>query len=145
MKTTTQRLLVGLAATLVLAVVIVAAVVHQRHYLITAQVLHVINREFVGTLLVRDSRISLFKEFPYLALDVQGVRFFASRDTTTRPLYALDDVFVGFHLLELLQGIYRVKSLSIEGGHADVVKFPDGTFNVLLAKNAYYLPSCQQQ
>lgn len=92
------------------------------------------NKNFEGHLQVADSQVSIFHDFPYLDLDLKGVRFFATKDTTTQPLYEINDLYLGFRWLDLVQSNFDVQLIDVKGGHVDVVQYANGDINILMAK-----------
>lgn len=92
------------------------------------------NKNFEGHLQVADSQVSIFHDFPYLDLDLKGVRFFATKDTTTQPLYEIKDLYLGFRWLDLVQSNFDVQLIDVKGGHVDVVQYANGDINILMAK-----------
>ncbi len=129
------RIILGIVALCFLVFgVLLWRLVSEKQDILTKQAVRLLNTKFVGTLQIREAKIVLWKQFPYLSLDVRGVRFYATRDTSEQPLYAFDDAYIGFNILDILQEQYRVKHLTIEGGHIDIVKYADGKVNILEAK-----------
>jgi hypothetical protein len=121
---------------LILAVMATALVVlSQNQERITRWAIAKANEGFIGTLEVQSSRISVFHDFPYLDLDLQGVAFYADKEKNEKPLYEIADLYLGFNWLDILRSRFDVKLISLEGGHADVVQFANGDINLLLAKN----------
>src|SRR5690606_28129444 len=59
----------------------------------------------------------------------------ATADTSAPPIYHVKDLYVGFNLWDLLRGRYDIRSLHADGGHLDLVLHPDGTLNLMRAKN----------
>ncbi len=93
-----------------------------------------INEQFVGILEIDDSHVAPFANFPYISIDLVGVRFYENKERDTKPLYEASDLYLGFDVLDLLKGQYHIRKIRIEKGHLDVVKSPDGEINLLLAK-----------
>lgn len=129
-----RLLLAFVAVVLLVGSVLLVRMVQHRQSLLTKQVVALLNTQFKGTLSIRAVTMNIWKQFPYLSLDLQGVRFYATSDTNLTPMYSFDDVYLGVNILELLREEYRIKRLSIDGGHIDLVKFADGRINILEAK-----------
>lgn len=102
---------------------------------LTQKAIYNINKEFVGELILDRSTVSLFANFPYISIDLQGLRFFPTKNSQENPIYAVDDLYVGFSLIDILLGNYEVKSIKISGGFLSLVKESDGQINLLKAKN----------
>lgn len=125
-----------LAIFLLLVLVLCAApyILYKKQKAIVSQVVGELNKTFKGHFSVGDSYISPFRQFPYISVDLKNVRFFASKDTSEKPLYEVADFYVGFNIKSILSGNYEVKRLHIENGHLNLVQHPDGSLNLLLAK-----------
>jgi hypothetical protein len=93
-----------------------------------------INRDMAGTLSIGGSHIAPFEAFPLMCIDLEHVRFHASDDTTQAPIYTFDDLYLCFRIWDLLRGYFDVQSVHADGGHLDLVQHPDGSLNLLLAK-----------
>ncbi|MFM8912326.1 MAG: membrane biogenesis protein, partial [Flammeovirgaceae bacterium] len=92
------------------------------------------NKNFEGHLEVADSHISFFHDFPYLDLDLQGVKFYPTKEKNSKPLYEVNDLYLGFRWLDLLRSKFDVQLVDVKGGHVDVVQYANGDINLLLAK-----------
>jgi hypothetical protein len=101
---------------------------------ITQKALVAANRQFVGKLTVENSRVSVLSNFPYISIDLRGVAFFENKSKDTKPFYEAAHLYLGFDLWDIIGGNFKVKSIRISDGHADVVKYPNGDINILLAK-----------
>lgn len=113
---------------------VTAAILAIKQEAITQKAIEVANRQFVGKLTVESSRISVLTDFPYISIDLKGVAFYENKNKDTRPFYKASDLYVGFNIWDILDGDYKIKSISIIDGHVDLVKYPNGDINILLAK-----------
>jgi hypothetical protein len=127
-----------LSAILLSPIVLVAiafTLLYNNQHLITAQILETVNENYTGELIIKESKIALLKGFPYISIDLKGVKFYEDKQRSTQPLYEAEDVYIGFNINEVLKGQYNVKSLIIIDGHIDIIKLADGSINILNAKN----------
>lgn len=99
------------------------------------------NQSLPGTLVIDNSRIAPFANFPYVSIDLQGIRFFEEKDLSATPLYQAADLFIGFNLWDILNGQYDVKSLKINEGTVNLVLYEDGSNNIMRAKSMQREPS----
>ncbi|MFT2011317.1 AsmA-like C-terminal region-containing protein [Pontibacter sp. 13R65] len=132
-----NKIIITLTLILLLPVVLLVTasmVVYRNQKQITQKVIASINENFDGELVVKDSFVSLFENFPYVSIDLHQVAFYGTKSASNKPLYEIEDLYAGFDLLDLLNGKYHVKRLKIKGGHLDVVKHANGDINLLLAK-----------
>jgi hypothetical protein len=92
------------------------------------------NAQFVGKLTIENSKISLLTDFPYISIDLRNVAFFENKAKDTKPFYEAGHLYLGFNLWDILGSDFKVKSIRISDGHANVVKYPGGDINILVAK-----------
>jgi hypothetical protein len=143
-----KRWLGGLGIFLLLLVALLAAapyLLYKNQKSLVQQALQKVNQNLEGVITLEDSYISPFKQFPYVSIDLKGLRFYTTRDTTEKPAYEVKDCYLGFNILGLLQGNYEVKTIRLENGHLDLIQHPDGTLNILKAKNIVNDSSAAQE
>jgi hypothetical protein len=104
---------------------------------IVQKALVTINKEFDGKLEVRESTIAPFAAFPYISIDLKGVRFYGLVDGLEHELYHVEDLYLGFDFWKIIQGQAELKSLLLRSGSVDLIKHPDGQLNLLRAKRFY--------
>ncbi|MFN9324734.1 MAG: hypothetical protein ACK6A5_05015, partial [Flavobacteriales bacterium] len=124
-------LLVGI---LVLLFGTVLAIAYAKQRTVVEYAVAEINRDMAGTLSIGGSHIAPFEAFPLMCIDLEDVRFHASDDTTQAPIYAINDLYLCFRIWDLVRGYFDVQSVHADGGHLDLVQHPDGSLNLLLAK-----------
>ncbi len=134
---TRKKWLIALSVVFALPVVVflagVALVYYHQDELIQ-RVIRSANERIEGAMTIEQVRLTPFKNFPYVSIDLQGVKFYESKDTTCRPLYTFADAYLGFDIKEIIKGNYDIKSIKIVNGHLDVVHRADGSYNILAAK-----------
>lgn len=101
---------------------------------ILRQVLTQVNKQFPGKLTLQGTDVSLLAQFPFVSLKLNRIQFFSGKDTTTTPIYAFETVYLGLNILDLWRGEYRLKRMDVQGGVLNLVKFADGSFNLMNAK-----------
>ncbi|WP_114752088.1 AsmA-like C-terminal region-containing protein [Pleomorphovibrio marinus] len=101
---------------------------------LTKKALEMANRQFTGQLTVEKSRVSLFQNFPYISIDLRDVAFYETKLMDSRPFYKAGHLYLGFNFWDIIEGNHKIKSVLISDGHLDVVKNPNGEFNLLAAK-----------
>jgi hypothetical protein len=135
----TKRLLIRLGLGLVLTTILVGTigvvVIYNKQAELTQWAIAQANKSFIGTLEVKRSRISLFHDFPYVDIDLQGVAFYGDKEKSSKPLYEVNDLYLGFRWWDILRSNFDVRLIDLEGGHANIVQFANGDINILLAKN----------
>jgi uncharacterized protein involved in outer membrane biogenesis len=100
-----------------------------------------LNEGFSGHLTVGQSRIHLFKNFPYVSVDLRQVAFYEAKQQSEKPIYRIDDVYIGFDILEILRGNYAVKKILIEGGHMHLEVDEERNYNIMIAKGIQQMQS----
>jgi hypothetical protein len=102
------------------------------------EVITSLNETQVGKTYIDEIQISPFRNFPYISIDVKNLRFFASKNygETEQPVYAFDDVYVGFDVWDLLAGNFTIKKILATNGSLRLEKYQDGHINLLLAKDS---------
>ncbi|MCU0417447.1 MAG: AsmA-like C-terminal region-containing protein [Cytophagaceae bacterium] len=96
--------------------------------------LQYVNTSYEGHLVIDKSEIRLFHFFPHVTIDLKGVRFYSDKTTKQKPLYEIRDLYIGFSIIQLIQGNYTVQDLEVNGGYIDIIHELDGTINILNAK-----------
>src|SRR5690606_30554143 len=62
-----------------------------------------LNKQVKGNLSIENSKISLFKNFPYVSVALHNGRFFADKTKTGKPICQFDRLYVGFSLPDILE------------------------------------------
>jgi uncharacterized protein involved in outer membrane biogenesis len=128
------KILLLVAILPVFLVLTVVGLVYKNQDFIVQQAIEKINKEFEGKLELEDSHVAPFANFPYLSIDLENVKFYESKAKDTTPLYEASDFYLGFNLLDLIRGIYHIEKIKVQSGHLDVIRYPNGDINLLLAK-----------
>jgi hypothetical protein len=92
-----------------------------------------LNKKLPGAISIEKSEISFLDNWPYISIRLSNVRFYASKRTTDKPLFAAERVFAGFSLSDILNQNYRVKVVGARNGHLDLVKEKNGLLNIVEA------------
>lgn len=122
------------SSVLIICIAAIGAVIYSHQKKAVEYALLEANKNFNGELVIKSSHISFFHNFPYTTIDLEEVAFYATKDTTQKPLYAIRDLYIGFSLLDLIKGVYTVQLLDVEDGHINIVHELDGSVNILNAK-----------
>jgi len=122
----------GMVAVLV---IVATALLYYRQRELTQWAISQANSNFVGELVIQDSRISLFHDFPYVDIDLRGVVFYPNKSKQGKPLYQVDDLYLGFRWWDVLRSNFDVRLIDLEGGHLDMIQHVNGDINILRAKN----------
>ena len=94
-----------------------------------------LNSNQVGETVIKDIRISPFRAFPYISVDLKEVSFYPDKDyEEDDPIYHFDDVYIGFSLWDILRGKFNVKKVLLANGFIHLERYEDGTLNLLISK-----------
>ena len=118
------------------------ALVYSKQDLLVQRAIALMNEQFEGKLVLGDSHISVFSNFPYISIDLQGLKFYGDREKSALPIYEFEDLYVGFSISDILSGNYKVKAVKILSGHIRLVEDAEGVLNLLQAKN---LPASESE
>ena len=102
-----------------------------------------LNEQYRGELVIEESSISLFQNFPYVSLVLHNGRFFSDKTKQGKPIYEFDQLYAGFSASDLMNEKYDVKALFIQGGYLDVVREANGAINLLEAETQVADPKQQ--
>jgi hypothetical protein len=120
-------------ATVVFGILCYILYAHEQE--IADELIAVFNEGQSGQLTYSGVELSPFRGFPYISIDIKGVRFDADKQTEDdHAIYAFEDVYVGFDVFDLLRGEYTIRKLVLSKGHLFLEKYADGTYNITRAK-----------
>jgi hypothetical protein len=108
----------------------VIGLVYWKQDTIVQQLIETANRDFNGELIVQDSHISPFANFPYISIDLDHVKVYEDKTRTGAALVELEDVYLGFDILTILRGKMDVKVIRLSNGAIKLVQHSDGSFNL---------------
>ena len=111
----------------------VVLIVYVKQDAIVQDLVSDLNKDFRGATEIKGSHVSMFENFPYISIDLEGVKVFESKKKNTTPLINLDDVYVGFNLWTILTGKMEVKKIKLEEGKINIIQHVNGEFNILNA------------
>ena len=89
-----------------------------------------LNKEHKGLIVVGDSELSLFDNFPYISLKVYDVQIFETKEDNSPTIIDVQDIYVGFNLNDIINGNYDIQSLKVEEGVFNIVIHEDNTTNL---------------
>jgi len=99
---------------------------------IVNQLIESYNLEIKGKLELEKTRISPFRNFPYISIDLQNVKLFETKQDES-PFLFLEDVYVGFNFWQLLKGRVELKKILIQGGFIQITAHTNASYNILNA------------
>jgi hypothetical protein len=93
-----------------------------------------LNDNQVGRLEIEGIELSPFRAFPYISVDLKNITFYADKSDSAEVIYHFDDIYAGFDIWDLLRGEFTITRLIVNDGFIRMVKYEDGSVNLLNAK-----------
>lgn len=109
-------------------------IIWKQQDIIVQEIIENTNKDFRGSVFVKDSHISPFAAFPYISIDLENLEVYEgkSQSENTRIL-KIKDAYIGFDLWDILRGDFIVKSITLKDGDIRLVQHTDGSFNITRA------------
>jgi len=90
------------------------------------------NEDFRGKIALEDSHIAPFANFPYISVDLEGVRVYKNKEDTT-AIVNLKDIYLGFNMISLLSGDFNINMIQLTDGYIHVHQNQQGNFDIIQA------------
>jgi hypothetical protein len=92
------------------------------------------NKDFTGSIRIKDSHVAPFANFPYISIDIEELEIFEGKNRKkSERIVHIKDAYIGFDILELLSGKYDVKSVRLLNGDLRIIQHKNGDFNIIKA------------
>lgn len=128
-----KRILIGALGGVVLAFVLAILVLVWQQDKIVQNTVNAFNEDFKGAIIIGDSDISPFANFPYISIVIQNVQVFEDQEDMFAPILDVSNIYLGFNFWTVLGGNLKVNLLKVENGNFDIVRHLDGSFNLVHA------------
>lgn len=92
-----------------------------------------LNADFQGAIVIGDTDISPFENFPFVSVVIENVQIYEDKADMFAPILDVSHISLGFNFLALLRGNLNVNLLKIENGNFDIVRYNNGSLNLLNA------------
>ena len=125
-----RRLIVWTLVTPIVLFFILVGIVYWKQDQIVQELITTLNEDFRGEIVIEDSHVSPFENFPYISIDLDNVEIFETKDNHVDPIVSLEDCYFGFDLFDIIAGVYDIKLIKAKNGYIHAVQHVDGTFNV---------------
>jgi hypothetical protein len=118
----------------IIFLVTLTTVVYFKQEQIVKELITHVNEDFTGHIEINGSHISPFAAFPYISIDLEDLKVFEGKEKTkkTRILH-FADCFIGFNIIDIINGNYTIKSIKISNSDLRLVQHKDGSFNLTKA------------
>lgn len=88
------------------------------------------NKHHSGKIIVGDTHLAPFENFPFISIKVDDVRILESKDDDAAVILDVEDIYVGFNIWDIVKGDYDIQSLVVENGFFNIIMHEDGTTNL---------------
>lgn len=112
---------------------VLVTIVYVKQDAIVRELIEDLNKDFQGAAEIKDSHISLFANFPYISIDLEGFKIYEDKSKKGKALVNVKDVYIGFNLWTIITGDMEIKKIKLDGGHIDLVQHTNGEFNIVKA------------
>ena len=89
-----------------------------------------LNKGHKGQVIIGDTHLEPFKNFPYISIKVDDVRILESKQKGAQEILNVADIYLGFNIWDIIEGNYDIQKLLIEDGFFNVVFHKDGSINL---------------
>ena len=97
-----------------------------QHFIETA------NKDFKGSITLKESHIAPFTNFPYISVDLEDFEIFEDKESST-PLVHLKDLYLGFDFWTLVKGDFDIKMIKLNEGFVHIYQNEHGELDILKA------------
>lgn len=96
-----------------------------------------LNEQQVGHLTFAASKISPFRQFPYISIELDSIYFYEhdSLEREESAIYFINELYLGFDAWKILKGAFHIRELTVDGGFIRLVTDSTGQLNLMLAKS----------
>jgi hypothetical protein len=128
-----KRMLIGFIVIPVILFFVLVLIVYWKQDAIVQELLITMNKDFKGEIVIDDSHISPFENFPDISIDLDHVKIYDDKTRTNEALIDIEDIYIGFDIWTLLTGNYEIRSIKAENGYVHVIQHENGEINLLKA------------
>jgi hypothetical protein len=128
-----KKILLGFAISLMVIVTVTAIAMNWFQDVVVQKIVTGLNEDFKGALVIEDTDIRPFANFPYISLAIKNVQVFEDKEDMFAPILDVSDIYLGINFWSLLSGEFKVNMLKIENGNFDIYRYTDGSFNLVNA------------
>lgn len=106
---------------------------------LSRNLLDVLNKSQNGEVTVEKISLELFEQFPSFSIGLGNVTYYENsslnRNNNEEPFCQLENIFLAFNLLDLLDGKINISKITIKDGYLRIVTYMDSTSNLYHAIN----------
>lgn len=109
---------------------ILTFIVYQKQDGLVQGEIDALNETQEGLIVIGDTHIAPFKNFPYISIKVDSVQVYESKVENAALILEVADIYVGFNVWDIIAANYDVQKLLVEDGFFNIVKHQDGSINI---------------
>ncbi len=128
-----KRLLISVTVIILGVVTAAFAILYAYQDKIVQNLVTGLNDDFKGALIIEDTDIMPFANFPYISLAIKNVQVYEDKEDMFAPILDVSDIHLGINFWSLLSGDFKVNMLKVENGNFDIYRYSDGSFNLVNA------------
>ncbi len=132
-----RLILLSILLPIVLVGVLVFVVYQKQDGLVQGEI-DALNKTHQGLIVIGDTHIAPFKNFPYISVKVDSVQIYESKEENASLILDVADIYMGFNIWDIVDGNYDIQKLLVEDGFFNIIKHQDGSINI---QNALAAPS----
>lgn len=88
------------------------------------------NADYAGSFEIRESHISLFENFPYISIDIEGFKVYETKEKKTKEVFNLNHVYAGIDFWTIFIADIEFERLKFTKGDINIVQYKDGSTNI---------------
>lgn len=100
------------------------------------------NKHHKGLIVVGESHIAPFAEFPYMSIKIDDVKIYENKEDHAPVILDVADIYIGFDIWDIVSGNYDIQTLVVEDGFFNIVQHKDGSNNLA---NALATPDGEEE
>ncbi|MEJ6776158.1 MAG: AsmA-like C-terminal region-containing protein [Crocinitomicaceae bacterium] len=89
-----------------------------------------LNKTHKGLIVIGDTHIAPFKNFPYISIKVDNVGVYESKEENATLILDVADIYVSFNIRGIIAAKYDVQKLLVEDGVFNIIIHKDGSINI---------------
>lgn len=128
-----KRIIIGVFTALMITFFTATLILVWQQDKIVQNTINRFNQDFKGAIIIGDSDISPFANFPYISIVIQNVQVFEDQADMFAPILDVSNIYLGFNFWTVIGGNLKVNLLKVENGNFDIVRHIDGSFNLVHA------------
>lgn len=108
----------------------VAGIIYSKKDELINKALTQVNNNLAGLIVIGDTKISPFQNFPYVSIDLMNIEVFETKETENESIIEIKDIYLGFDIWSIIQGQYEIKKIKFSNGLVRLVQDLDGSLNI---------------